>query len=122
MLADLVSIPTDKRPLDGLLYRSKAAGSGSAALIMHGNAMNFYYGPSQFLPPAFGSVGLDSLDFNRHGHDTISAYSRVVVRGDQEDAERYPAARFANATANAEICVIGHCGHFTEAMNRRLHR
>ena len=43
MRAELVSIPTDTFPLDGLYYEPEGKAVG-AALLFHGNTMNFYVG------------------------------------------------------------------------------
>ena len=51
------------------------AASGARAgvvLFFHGNTMNFYVGPSRFLPPALTRLGLACLAFNRRGHDILS--------------------------------------------------
>jgi pimeloyl-ACP methyl ester carboxylesterase len=76
-LAELVSIPTPGTPLDGLLYAPPEA-TGRVALLMHGNGMNFYYGASGFLPPHLTGTGLAVLAYNRRGHDTVSARTRVA--------------------------------------------
>ncbi|WP_022885458.1 alpha/beta hydrolase [Glaciibacter superstes] len=81
-MLDLISIPTPTTPIDGLLYtpppgRWPAPGiSGQAAMLMHGNGMNFYSGSLRFLPPALRDIGITSLAYNRHGHDTISCKTR----------------------------------------------
>ena len=78
MSAELVAIPTSGTPLDGLLYEPSPAGPRGAAMLMHGNGMNFYYGASGFLPPPLTAIGLAVLAYNRHGHDTVSARTRVA--------------------------------------------
>lgn len=79
MLAELVSIATAGTPLDGLFYApADSAPSRGSALLMHGNGMNFYYGAPGFLPPHLTRIGLAALAFNRHGHDTVSARTRVA--------------------------------------------
>ncbi|MCV2488862.1 lysophospholipase [Geodermatophilus sp. YIM 151500] len=78
MPAELVAIPTPGTPLDGLFYEAPPPGPRGAALLMHGNGMNFYYGASGFLPPHLTGIGLATLAFNRHGHDTVSARTRVA--------------------------------------------
>lgn len=75
-LAELVSIPTDTVPLDGLYYEPVNGPVRGAAMIMHGNGMNFYYGASGFLPPHLVAAGFACLAFNRRGHDTVSARTR----------------------------------------------
>lgn len=71
MRTTLVSIPTDTLPLDGAWYEPEGAVAG-AALLFHGNTMNFYVGAPRFLPPALTRLGLACLAFNRRGHDILS--------------------------------------------------
>jgi pimeloyl-ACP methyl ester carboxylesterase len=78
VLAELVSIPTPGTPLDGLFYEPPDRPARGAALLMHGNGMNFYYGAPGFLPPHLTGIGLAALAYNRHGHDTVSARTRVA--------------------------------------------
>ena len=75
MRAELVSIPTGTQPLDGLYYEPEGGRARGAALLFHGNAMNFYVGPMRFLPPALAGVGLACLAVNRRGHDVLSTRS-----------------------------------------------
>src|SRR3977135_2718810 len=81
MRAELVSIPTDTVPLDGLYYEPEGATTGRAALLFHGNTMNFYAGPMRFLPPALVKLGLACLAFNRRGHDILSTRSSRLAEG-----------------------------------------
>ncbi|HEY0247226.1 MAG TPA: alpha/beta hydrolase [Gryllotalpicola sp.] len=111
MLAELISIPTSANPLDGLLYEAPRA--THAALLMHGNGMNFYYGASRFLPPRLAEVGISALAYNRHGHDTVSAATRTAegsayqtIAEASEDNER--AAAFLADRGFAAPVVIGH--------------
>jgi pimeloyl-ACP methyl ester carboxylesterase len=67
----LVSIPTDTLPLEGAFHEPDGAAAG-AALLCHGNTMNFYVGAPRFLPPALVPLGLACLAFNRRGHDILS--------------------------------------------------
>lgn len=78
MLAEVVSVPTPGTPLDGLFYEPPERAARGAALLMHGNGMNFYYGAPRFLPPHLTGIGLAALAYNRHGHDTVSARTRVA--------------------------------------------
>lgn len=71
MRLELVSIPTDGEPLEGLLYTPDGPTRG-AVLIFHGNTTNFYTGPSRFLPPHLVEAGFACLAFNRRGHDIIT--------------------------------------------------
>ena len=113
MRTELVSIATDTVPLDGLYYEPEGGARG-AALLLHGNAMNFYVGPMRFLPPALVGLGLAVLAFNRRGHDILSTRSSRVAEGaafqtaregieDNRLAARWLAARGFDAPA-----VIGH--------------
>ncbi|HUL94182.1 MAG TPA: alpha/beta hydrolase [Burkholderiales bacterium] len=80
MRADLVSIPTDTIPLDGLYYEPEGRATG-AALLFHGNTMNFYVGAMRFLPPALVKLGLACLAFNRRGHDILSTRASRIAEG-----------------------------------------
>lgn len=77
---ELVSVPTDTVPLDGLWYPVDEP--RGAVLLMHGNTMNFYTGAPRFLPPVLGPLGFSCLAFNRRGHDILSIRdSRAAVGG-----------------------------------------
>ena len=111
--AELVSIPTSTQPLDGLLYvpETKAAG---AALLFHGNTMNFYVGAMRFLPPALVDLGLACLAFNRRGHDVLSTRESRFAEGGafQTAAEGIEdnriAAEWLRQRGYADPVVIGH--------------
>jgi pimeloyl-ACP methyl ester carboxylesterase len=114
MRAELVSIATDAAPLDGLYYEPQGGRTKGAALLFHGNTMNFYMGPMRFLPPALAAMELAVLAFNRRGHDILSTRSSRVAEGgafqtaaegieDNRLAARWLAARGFDAPA-----VIGH--------------
>src|SRR5882672_10080404 len=114
MRAELVSILTDTVPLDGLYYEPEAGRARGAALLFHGNTMNFYTGPMRFLPSALVRLGLACLAFNRRGHDILSTRSSRVAEGgafqtagegieDNRLAARWLAARGFEAPA-----VVGH--------------
>ena len=113
MLAELVSIPTDTLPLDGLYYEPEGKARG-AALLFHGNTMNFYTGAMRFLPPALVRLGLACLAFNRRGHDILSTRSSRVAEGGayQTAAEGIEdnrlAARWLAARGFDSPVVIGH--------------
>jgi len=111
--AELVSIPTDTIPLDGLYYEPEGRAAG-AALLFHGNTMNFYVGAMRFLPPALVKLGLACLAFNRRGHDILSTRNSRTPEGgafqfaregieDNQLAARWLAARGFPAPV-----VIGH--------------
>jgi pimeloyl-ACP methyl ester carboxylesterase len=113
MLAELVSIPTPGTSLDGLFYAAPPASERGAALLMHGNGMNFYYGAPGFLPEHLVGIGLSALAYNRHGHDTISARTRVAegnayqtAAGAVDDNER--AAAWLAGRGHPAPVVIGH--------------
>jgi len=78
--AELVSIPTDTIPLDGLYYEPEGGPAG-AALLFHGNTMNFYVGALRFLPPVLVKLGLACLAFNRRGHDILSTRASRAPEG-----------------------------------------
>src|SRR5256885_1381806 len=69
VIPTLVSIATDTIPLDGAWYEPDGGRAAQAALLFHGNTMNFYTGAPRFLPPALVELGLACLAFNRRGHD-----------------------------------------------------
>ncbi|MGH8913445.1 MAG: alpha/beta hydrolase, partial [Acidimicrobiia bacterium] len=69
--AEVIRIETDGVPLDGLLYEPEGRPRGVVQL-MHGNTMNFYVGPSRFLPPRLTRSGWACLAYNRRGHDVLS--------------------------------------------------
>lgn len=84
MKSELISIPTNSIPLDGLLYtvgNSNAGSSLPAALLFHGNTMNFYTGSLKFLPPALAAIGIPSLAFNRRGHDILAIRNSRLAEG-----------------------------------------
>lgn len=68
---EVVRIETDGAPLDGLIYLPEGRPRGVVQL-MHGNTMNFYVGPSRFLPPRLTRSGWACLAYNRRGHDVLS--------------------------------------------------
>lgn len=113
MLAELVTIHTPGTSLHGLFYEPPDPPARGAVLLMHGNGMNFYYGAPGFLPPHLTGVGLSALAFNRHGHDTVSARTRVAEgNAYQTTAEAVDdngrAARWLADRGHAAPVVIGH--------------
>ena len=113
MLAELVSVPSAGPPLDGLYYEPHERAARGAVLLMHGNGMNFYYGAPGFLPPYLTGIGLAALSYNRHGHDTVSARTRVAEGNAYQttaeaidDNER--AAGWLRGRGFAAPIVIGH--------------
>ena len=113
MRLELVSIPTDDVPLDGLLYTPDARTRGGI-LVFHGNTTNFYTGPSRFLPPYLVKEGFACLVFNRRGHDILTTLPGKRPGGGayQTAAEgisdnEYAAAFFAERGHDQPI-VVGH--------------
>src|SRR5216684_1090121 len=80
MRAELVSVPTDTIPLDGLYYEPEGSAAG-AVMLFHGNTMNFYVGALRFLPPVLVKLGLACLAFNRRGHDILSTRDSRTPEG-----------------------------------------
>jgi pimeloyl-ACP methyl ester carboxylesterase len=112
--AQLVSIPTDGKPLDGAFYEPDSGPTRGAVLLMHGNVGNFYTGPSRFLPERLTSVGFACLAFNRRGHDIlVNEAGRGVSGGAFQTAaegmqdNEHGAAFLAQQGYSAPV-VIGH--------------
>jgi pimeloyl-ACP methyl ester carboxylesterase len=110
----LVSIPTDTLSLEGAWYEPAGANARGAALLFHGNTMNFYNGAPRFLPPRLAELGLASLAFNRRGHDILAIRDSRAAEGAafQTIAEaladnRY-AAQWLASRGHAAPIVIGH--------------
>jgi hypothetical protein len=80
MHTELISIATDTLPLDGAFYLPEAEPCG-AAMLFHGNTMNFYVGAPRFLPPVLTRLGLACLAFNRRGHDILSIRDSRAAEG-----------------------------------------
>lgn len=114
MRAELVSIPTDTVPLDGLYYEPVSGKARGAALLFHGNTMNFYVGALRFLPPLLVKLGLVCLAFNRRGHDILSTRNSRVPEGGafqlvREDiVDNRIAARWMAERGFQHPVVIGH--------------
>jgi pimeloyl-ACP methyl ester carboxylesterase len=110
----LVSIPTDTIPLDGAWYEPDGGASAGAALLFHGNTMNFYIGAPRFLPPALTSLGYACLAFNRRGHDILAIRDSRAAEGAafQKIAEAIEdnrlAARWVAQRGFPAPLVIGH--------------
>jgi pimeloyl-ACP methyl ester carboxylesterase len=113
MRAELVSIPTETIPLDGLYYEPQGRAAG-AALLFHGNTMNFYVGALRFLPPALVKLGLACLAFNRRGHDILSTRNSRVPEGGAFQLAREgiednrSAARWMTERGFPNPVIIGH--------------
>jgi pimeloyl-ACP methyl ester carboxylesterase len=114
MRPELVSIPTDTFPLDGLYYEPEGGKAAGAALLFHGNTMNFYTCAMRFLPPVLVKLGLACLAFNRRGHDILSTRNSRIAEGGafQTAAEGIEdnriAARWLAARGFPAPTVIGH--------------
>ena len=114
MRVELVSIPTDAAPLDGLYYEPDGGATAGAALLFHGNTMNFYTGAMRFLPPALTRMGLACLAFNRRGHDILSTRASRIAEGGAYQLAREGiednrlAARWLAARGFEHPVVIGH--------------
>jgi len=117
----LVSIATETVPLDGAWHEPEGAVSG-AALLFHGNTMNFYQGAPRFLPPALARMGLACLAFNRRGHDILGIRDSRAAEGAafQTYAEAIDDNRIAAAWLAArgfpDPVVIGHSNGGTLAV------
>lgn len=113
MFAEVISIQSDGTPMDGLFYQAASDVAPRGALLMHGNGMNFYCGAPRFLPEHLLRRGVASLAFNRHGHDTVSAATRIAegnayqtVAQAMDDNER--AGKYMAERGYAAPIVIGH--------------
>lgn len=80
MPLSLISIATDTHDLDGLFYEPDAPARG-AAMLLHGNCMNFYTGAPRFLPPHLTRLGYATLAYNRRGHDMVATLNSRAVSG-----------------------------------------
>jgi len=111
---ELVSIPTDTIPLDGAYYEPDGGRAAGAALLFHGNTMNFYVGAPRFLPPVLTRLGLACLAFNRRGHDIMSTFnSRIAVGGAFQStaeaiADNRIAAGWLAARGFPDPVIVGH--------------
>jgi pimeloyl-ACP methyl ester carboxylesterase len=107
--------------LDGAWHEPDGAVCG-AALLFHGNTMNFYQGAPRFLPPALARMGLASLAFNRRGHDILGIRDSRAAEGaafqtyaEAIDDNRVAAAWLA-ARGFPDPVVIGHSNGGTLAV------
>jgi len=113
MPLSLISIPTDTHALDGLYYEPDAPPRG-AAMLLHGNCMNFYTGAPRFLPPHLNRLSLAALAFNRRGHDMVATLNSRQVSGGafqmtkEAIADNVSAAGFLKARGFPAPIVIGH--------------
>ena len=124
----LVSIPTDTVPLEGAWYEPEGGVRLGAALLFHGNTMNFYSGAPRFLPPALTELGLACLAFNRRGHDILATTARECVGGayqrihemieDNQHAQRWLATQgferpIVIGHSNGGMLAVKHCAGST---------
>lgn len=113
MPLSLISIPTDTHALDGLYYEPEAPPRG-AAMLLHGNCMNFYTGAPRFLPSHLNRLGLAALSFNRRGHDMVATLNSRAVSGGsfqmtkEAVADNRYAADFLKERGFAAPIIIGH--------------
>jgi pimeloyl-ACP methyl ester carboxylesterase len=105
MQTTLVTIPTDTTPLDGAWHEPDDGPRAGAALLFHGNTMNFYTGPPRFLPPALARLGFACLAFNRRGHDILAIRDSRAAEGGALQSTREAVAD--NATAAAWLAARG---------------
>jgi pimeloyl-ACP methyl ester carboxylesterase len=109
----LVSILTPTTPLDGAWYEPDGPARG-AALLFHGNTMNFYMGAPRFLPPVLAQLGLASLAFNRRGRDILGIRDSRAPEGaafqsiHEAVEDNRIAARWLAGRGFADPVVIGH--------------
>ena len=114
MRTQLVTIPTDTAPLEGALHEPDSGKPAGAALLFHGNTMNFYVGAPRFLPPVLTRLGLACLAFNRRGHDILSTRNSRTVEGGafqftrEAIADNRIAAEWLEARGFPPPVVIGH--------------
>jgi pimeloyl-ACP methyl ester carboxylesterase len=114
MRTELISIPTDSAPLDGVMYTPDAGPTTGAALYFHGNTMNFYVCAARFLPPVLVRLGLVFLAFNRRGHDILSTRASRNAEGGafqttaQAIEDNRIAARWLASRGYPNPIVIGH--------------
>ena len=114
MNTSLVSIATDTVSLEGAWYEPAGRPAKNAALLFHGNTMNFYSGAPRFLPPVLAQLGLASLAFNRRGHDILAIRNSRAAEGaafqtyDEAIADNRYAAQWLQAKGYERPIVIGH--------------
>jgi pimeloyl-ACP methyl ester carboxylesterase len=117
----LVSIATETVPLDGAWHEPEGAVAG-AALLFHGNTMNFYQGAPRFLPPQLACMGLACLAFNRRGHDILGIRDSRAAEGaafqtySEAIEDNRIAAGWLAARGFPDPIVIGHSNGGTLAV------
>ena len=114
MQLELISIATDREPLDGIYYTPEEREPLAVVLIFHGNCHNFYTGPSRFLPPILTRHGFACLAFNRRGHDMVTSLTGRSVGGGSFQlaaegiADNRAAAAWVKTRGFADPICIGH--------------
>jgi len=114
MPLELISIPTDTHPLDGLFYTPDRGDIVGAVMILHGNCHNFYTGPSRFMSDLLTRRGFACLAFNRRGHDMVTSLKGRKVSGGSFQtaaegiADNNGAASWLAARGFTKPIVIGH--------------
>lgn len=114
MRTELISIVTDTVPLEGVFYEPDEGDTRGAAMLLHGNCMNFYVGAPRFLPPALVQMGLACLAFNRRGHDVLSTRDSRDLEGgafqtiDEAIADNCYAAEWLAQRGYDSPIMIGH--------------
>ncbi|MGU3492622.1 alpha/beta hydrolase [Xanthobacteraceae bacterium A53D] len=114
MPLELVSIPTDAEPLDGLFYTPDSGEIRAAALLFHGNCHNFYTGPSRFLPDVLLKRGIACLAFNRRGHEMVTSLDGRRIGGGsfqlahESIADNRAASDFLSVHGFERPIIIGH--------------
>src|SRR6476469_243749 len=113
MKLELISIATETPALDGLCYEPDTP-ARCAAMLFHGNCMNFYTGAPRFLPSHLNRLGLAALAFNRRGHDMVATLNSRAVSGGafqmttEAIADNVYAAGCLGRRGFAAPIVIGH--------------
>lgn len=114
MLAELVSIPADGVPLDGLLYEPRDRPAVGCVQLLHGNGGNFYTGPPRFLPPHLVARGFACLAYNRRGHDILTTHNSRAAHGNafqtiaESVADNRLAAEWLAERGYAAPVLVGH--------------
>jgi pimeloyl-ACP methyl ester carboxylesterase len=114
MKLELISIPTETHPLDGIFYTPAGGEARQAAMFFHGNCHNFYMGPSRFMPETLVANGIACLAFNRRGHDMITSLAGRDIGGGafqlahEAHADNRHAAAWLRSRGFADPIVIGH--------------
>jgi pimeloyl-ACP methyl ester carboxylesterase len=110
----LVNIATPTRELDGAFHEPDDGATRGAALLFHGNTMNFYTGALRFLPPVLTRLGYACLAFNRRGRDILGIRDSRAAEGAAFQLAREAiednacAARWLADRGFAHPVVIGH--------------